>query len=95
MRYCDMPKRSRKEVQQQIRRDANQSAFDAIQRIIDQTEGGVPPLTPEGKNQFAVTLGRRGGLKGGKARAANLTAAERRKSAMKAARARWAKKAGR
>jgi hypothetical protein len=42
------------------------------------------------KNAAAVALGRLGGLKGGKARAAKLSAAERRASARKAARARWA-----
>jgi len=43
------------------------------------------------KNPHAVALGRRGGLKGGKARMANLTDAQRRELARKAARARWAK----
>jgi hypothetical protein len=44
------------------------------------------------KNPAAVALGRLGGLKGGKARAKMLTAAERKASARKAAQARWAKK---
>jgi hypothetical protein len=44
------------------------------------------------KNQAAVELGRRGGIKGGAARAAKLTASERSESARKAALARWAKK---
>ena len=43
------------------------------------------------KNAAAVALGRLGGLKGGKARAAKLTAAKRRASARKAVLARWAK----
>lgn len=43
------------------------------------------------KNPAAVALGRLGGLKGGKARAAKLTAAERSASARKAVLARWAK----
>jgi hypothetical protein len=43
------------------------------------------------KNPHAVALGRRGGLKGGKARMANLTGTQRRELARKAARARWAK----
>jgi hypothetical protein len=43
------------------------------------------------KNAAAVALGRLGGLKGGKARAASLTAAERSASARKAVLARWAK----
>jgi len=42
------------------------------------------------KNPAAVALGRLGGLKGGRARAAKLSAAERSESAKKAAAARWA-----
>lgn len=41
------------------------------------------------KNPHAVALGRKGGLKGGPARAAKLTPEERRASAQKAAHARW------
>jgi hypothetical protein len=80
MRYSGMPKRSRKV--QQPERDANQSAFDAIQQIIAQTEG-------TGKDPLAVALGRRGGLKGGKARAANMTKSQLSESARRAAVARW------
>lgn len=40
----------------------------------------------------AVEMGRRGGLKGGKARAANMTPEERSEAARKAVNARWAKK---
>jgi hypothetical protein len=43
------------------------------------------------KNLAAVLLGRLGGLKGGKARAAKLSAQERIEIARKAARARWDK----
>lgn len=46
----------------------------------------------EEKNPAAVELGRRGGLKGGKARAAKLTPEQRSESARKAAKARWGKK---
>jgi hypothetical protein len=46
----------------------------------------------EEKNPAAVELGKRGGLKGGKARAAKMTPEERSESARKAAKARWAKK---
>jgi hypothetical protein len=45
----------------------------------------------EGKNPAAVELGRLGGQKGGKARAAKLTAEERSAAAKNAADARWAK----
>jgi hypothetical protein len=55
------------------------------------------PRTPDenGKDPIAVELGRRGGLKGGKARAAKMTKEERSESARKAAQARWAKHRGR
>jgi hypothetical protein len=43
------------------------------------------------KNPHAVALGKMGGSKGGKTRAAKLTAEERSTSARKAALARWAK----
>jgi hypothetical protein len=45
-------------------------------------------------NPAAVALGRRGGLKGGKARAASLTPSQRSEIARKAAAARWDKKTG-
>ncbi|MBZ5728174.1 MAG: hypothetical protein LAP87_24710 [Acidobacteriia bacterium] len=43
------------------------------------------------KNPAAVALGRKGGKKGGPARAARLTSEQRSESARKAVRARWAK----
>jgi len=43
------------------------------------------------KNPAAVALGRLGGLKGGNARAAKLSADERKKIAQRAAKQRWAK----
>lgn len=46
------------------------------------------PVEP-GKDPAAVELGRRGGRKGGKARAAKMTAEERSESARRAAEARW------
>jgi hypothetical protein len=49
-------------------------------------------LRPGQKNPYAASLGRLGGLKGGRARAASLTAKQRREIAAKAARARWGKK---
>ena len=82
-----MPKRSRKVQKKQTSksqsaRDENQAAFAAVQRLMELSEVG-------GKNPMAVALGRRGGLKGGKARAAKMSKAERRDSARKAAEARW------
>jgi len=54
--------------------------------------GEVKDTNPnEGKNPNAVALGRLGGLKGGKARAASLTPKKRKQIAKKAAKARWNK----
>ena len=44
------------------------------------------------KNPAAVALGRLGGLKGGPARTASMTPAQRKAAARKAALARWSKK---
>jgi hypothetical protein len=49
--------------------------------------------TPE-KNPAAVALGRLGGLKGGKARAAMLTPDQRSEIAQRAAKQRWTKREG-
>jgi hypothetical protein len=61
--------------------------------IVDQVTGDAPKEAPpdpyEGKNQAAVALGRLGGSKGGKSRAAKLTAERRAEIAKRAASARW------
>jgi hypothetical protein len=77
-----MPKRSSKK-----RSDDQQSVTGARQ------QAPLPAdLTQDGKNPAAVALGRLGGAKGGKARAAALTPEQRREIAKKAAAARWRKK---
>ena len=73
---------------QPARRDVNQAAHHTVQSVIARTE---PPKRQ--KNLAAVALGKLGGLKGGKARAAKLTPEQRREIAQKAARARWANRA--
>jgi hypothetical protein len=70
-------------------RDVNQIANEMMQAIAD---GGGMPRMADGKDPLAVLLGRRGGLKGGPARAAKLTAKERSTSAKKAAQARWSRR---
>ena len=69
--------------------DLNQIAAN----IVAQSTGlPLPSLTPKPeKNPAAVALGRLGGLKGGKARAASMTPAERQRIAAAAAKARWGK----
>jgi len=54
-------------------------------------ENGNKPSKKHRKNPNAVALGRRGGLKGGLARAAKMTPEERSESARKAVLARWEK----
>lgn len=67
----------------------------AAKLVIDVATGQVEDraLTPEeqGKDPAAASLGRKGGLKGGKVRAANMTAAQRSAAAKKAAEGRWRK----
>lgn len=60
--------------------------------IVDIATGEVEDRVEDGKNQAAADLGRKGGLKGGKARWAKLTAEERSEAAALAAQARWRKK---
>ena len=62
-------------------------------RIVDEATGEAEPFDPDaGKDPAAVALGRKGGLKGGKARAAKMTPEQRSEAARKAAQARWAAK---
>lgn len=69
-------------------RDLNKLA----KAIVDQSSSDEPEKDPyEGKDPAAVELGRRGGLKGDKARAKSLTAEQRSEIARKAAEKRWAK----
>ena len=57
---------------------------------MDIATGEVEDTAPDdGKNPAAVELGRKGGLKGGKARAESMTPEERSEAARRAARARW------
>ena len=84
-----MPKRS----STRQPRDLNELAAG----IVDSATGGEPSTTepqageatPPEKNPHAAALGRLGGKKGGLARAAKLTAEQRREIAKKAAEARW------
>jgi hypothetical protein len=76
-----MPNRSRKRP-----RDPNALAAE----IVGEATGEIEPIDADaGKDPAAVELGRRGGLKGGAARAAKLSAEERSAAARKAAEARW------
>ena len=78
-----MPDRSRKRP-----RDLNLLAASIVDEAT--VERPAEPDQPA-KDPLAVELGRRGGLKGGRARAAKLNPEERREIAKKAAAARWKK----
>jgi hypothetical protein len=67
-------------------RDVNQLA----KAILDAATGEAPP--EKAKDPMAVARGRKGGLSGGKARAAKLTKAQRTAIAKKAVSARWSRR---
>lgn len=77
-----MPKRS------SITELANRLAREIVEEP-DKLEKG---LSEDVRHLIAVALGRQGGLKGGKARAAKLSAKRRKAIAKKAAIARWGKR---
>jgi len=68
-------------------RDLNKLASQIVNEATGGITASVDPDT--GKDPAAVALGRKGGLKGGKARAEKLTAKQRSEIARKAAQVRW------
>ena len=72
-------------------RDADQLGKLIVDISVGEVEDVPEPSKGEAKDPAAVSLGRRGGLKGGKARAAKLTPEQRSEAARKAVRARWQK----
>lgn len=84
-----MPKKNPK-----LRPDVAETAF----RVMQEATGAAPKTLPlkerTEKNADAVKRGRKGGKKGGKARAANLSPNERTAIAKKAGSARWGKSRG-
>jgi hypothetical protein len=80
-----MPKRSSTE------HDFAINAFRVVEQAIGEHMDGTP-LEVYSKNPAAVALGRLGGPKGGKARAARLSPEQRAAIAKKASAARWGKK---
>ncbi len=77
-----MPKRSSKPA------DVNRRAAAVVAEATDEN----PPDPYEGKDPAAVELGRKGGQKGGKARADKLPAKRRSEIAKAAAQARWSER---
>ena len=77
-------------------RDPNQLAKLIVDLAAGKTFDAPPPESAiaDSKDPAAVSLGRRGGLKGGAARAASLTPEQRQNIARKAADKRWGGKMG-
>jgi hypothetical protein len=73
-----------------LRKDENEIAFATVRAMIGEGPRPAPPGERE-KNAEAVARGRKGGKKGGKARASTMTARERQEAARRAAKARWAR----
>lgn len=85
-----MPSRSSKPKREGTPHDFTTIARRVVEQAIGETLDGQPlPDKDAGKNPAAVALGKLGGAKGGKARAAALSPAKRKAIAKKAAAARW------
>lgn len=82
-----MPSRSSKP-------DVAQNALRVVESLIGEPlkpKRKAIPFPRKPKNPAAVALGKLGGMKGGRARAAKLTPQERKEIAQRAAKARWGK----
>lgn len=79
-------------------KDANQRAYEIVCLSTEEPEEQEKiepvkekPIERSAISAYLAEIGRRGGLKGGKARAAKLTAEQRKEIAHRAAKARWGK----
>jgi hypothetical protein len=70
-------------------RDPAQLAKLIVDIATGEVEDREPTPEEQGKDPAAVALGRKGGLKGGKARATNMTPEQRSAAAKKAVESRW------
>ena len=70
--------------------DVNEIAFRIVAESTSESTPAPPAEKPREKNPAAVALGKLGASKGGKARAAKLSAERRKEIARKAAQIRWA-----
>lgn len=102
IKFVEIPPRNRWRVRGTVRRMPKRSSSrpqdrKQVAELVLDVAVGEPletALTPDGRNAAAVSLGRRGGLKGGPARAEKMTAEQRKLVATRAANARWAKVKG-
>jgi hypothetical protein len=73
-------------------RDPNQLAKLIVDIATGEADDRAPTPEEQGKDPAAVALGKRGGKKGGAARAASLSPERRREIAQRAAAQRWSEK---
>ena len=71
-------------------KDPNQLAHEIVR--LSTEEPAEQPTEKSAISKYLSEIGRKGGLKGGKARAEKLSAKKRKEIAQKAASARWSKK---
>ena len=71
--------------------DVNQLAHALVRESTD-TDDAAKPVTPAEVSRVMATMGRKGGRIGGKRRLETMTPEARSEVALKAARARWAKR---
>ena len=71
-------------------KDPNQLAYEIVRLSTEETEEkAIEPKERSPISEYLSQIGRKGGLKGGPARAKKLSAKKRREIAKKAATARW------
>lgn len=71
-------------------KDTNQRAAEIVRLATEEPQESPPPKSLI--SEYLATIGRKGGLKGGKARAEKLSAKKRTEIAKKAAKTRWDRK---
>jgi len=72
-------------------RDPNQLAKWIVEQATAEPVPQAPEQEPFNLSSYMAAMGRKGGIVGGKRRLVTMTAAQRKKAATKAARARWGK----
>jgi hypothetical protein len=72
-------------------KDPNQLAYEIVRLSTQEPTEEEPKPERSVISKYLAEIGRKGGLKGGPARAKKLSAEERKEAARKAARARWSK----
>ena len=73
-------------------KDPNQLAYEVVRLSTEETNAAKRPSLDSALSRYLSEIGRKGGLKGGNARAKQLSAKKRRDIARKAAKARWKKR---